>query len=45
MVTNTGGKQLRTEIGGEAGEVTGWLQMCLPWMTWEKGIECLVDGG
>ena len=35
----------RGEIGGEAGEVTGWLQMCLPWMTWEKGIECLVDGG
>ena len=39
-----GGKG-RGEIGGEAGEVIGWLQMRLPQMAWEKGIERLVDGG
>ena len=33
------------EIGGEAGEVPGVLQMRLPRMTWEKGMERLVDGG
>ena len=40
----TGGKG-RCEIGGEAGEVPGVLQMRLPWMAWEKGMEHLVNGG
>ena len=39
-----GGKG-RAEIRGEAGEVSGVLQMHLPWMAWEKGMERLVDGG
>ena len=36
----TGGKG-RGEIGGEAGEVTGVVAD----VPWEKGMECLVDGG
>ena len=36
-----GGKG-RGEIGGEAGERSlGWLQMRLPQMAWEKGMERL----
>ena len=37
----TMGDKGRGEIGGEAG----WLQMRLPGMVWEKGMERLLDGG
>ena len=29
---------------GERVRSLGWLEMCLPWMAWEKGMERLVDG-
>ena len=39
----TGGKS-RGGIRGEVGKVIeGWLQVCLPWIAWEIGVEHLVE--
>ena len=45
------GERVTTEVKAEVRlEVKlerslGWLQMCLPRMAWEKGMERIVDGG